>query len=118
MIDCVGGYAGIKSFEQAQDMVAAGGTIQLIALYQQQALPLHSSKIMNKRLIAGMLTDEPSIQTTQRAIDSIEQGVIQVKEMITHQFPYTEAKAAFDFLWQTPDKELGILLDWQACSSK
>ena len=38
VIDCVGGYAGVKSFEQAQEMVAARGTIQLIALYQQQAL--------------------------------------------------------------------------------
>ena len=113
VIDCVGGYAGVKSFEQAQEMVAARGTIQLIAKYQQQALPLHASKIMNKRLVAGILTDEPPMQTTQRAMDSIEQGVIQVKEMITHQFPCTEAKAAFDFLWQTPEKGLGVLLDWQ-----
>ena len=113
VVDCVGGYAGVKSFEQAQEMIAARGTIQLIAMYQQQALPLHASKIMNKRLVAGILTDEPPRQTTQRAMDSIEQGVIQVKEMITHQFPCTEAKAAFDFLWQTPEKGLGVLLDWQ-----
>ena len=31
VIDCVGGYAGIKSFEQAQDMVTNKGTIQLSA---------------------------------------------------------------------------------------
>ncbi|HIB88694.1 TPA: hypothetical protein EYO57_16115, partial [Candidatus Poribacteria bacterium] len=31
VIDCVGGYASIKSFEQTQDMVADRGTIQLIA---------------------------------------------------------------------------------------
>ena len=113
VIDCVGGYAGVKSFEQAQEMVAARGTIQLIALYQQQALPLHASKIMNKRLVAGILTDEPPTQTTQRAMDSIEPGVIQVTEMITHPFPCTAAKGAFDFLWHTPEKRLGVLLDWQ-----
>ena len=39
VVDCVGGYAGVKSFEQAQEMVAARGTIQLIAKYQQQASP-------------------------------------------------------------------------------
>ena len=113
VIDCVGGYAGVKSFEQAQEMVAARGTIQLIALYQQQALPLHASKIMNKRLIAGSLMDEAPVKTIERAIDSMEQGVIQIKEMITHRFVYTEAKSAFDFLWQTPEKGLGVLLDWQ-----
>ncbi len=94
-------------------MVAARGTIQLIALYQQQALPLHASKIMNKRLIAGSLMDEAPVKTIKRAIDSMEQGVIQIKEMITHRFAYTEAKSAFDFLWQTPEKGLGVLLDWQ-----
>ena len=114
MIDCVEGYAGVPSFEPAQEMVTAGGPIQLIAKYQQQALPLYASKIMHKQLGAGgILTDEPPMQTTQRAMDSIEQGVIQVKEMISHQFPYTEAKGAFDFLWHTPEKGLGVLLDWQ-----
>ena len=114
VIDCVEGYAGVPSFEPAQEMVTAGGTIQLIAKYQQQALPLYASKIMHKQLVAGgILTDEPPMQTTQRAMDSIEQGVIQVKEMISHQFPYTEAKGAFDFLWHTPEKGLGVLLDWR-----
>ena len=47
VIDCVGGHAGVKSFEQAQDMVRRKGTIQLIALYQQAPLPLHSSKMMS-----------------------------------------------------------------------
>ena len=48
VIDCVGGHAGVKSFEQAQDMVRQYGIIQLIALYQQKPLPLHSSKMMSK----------------------------------------------------------------------
>ena len=39
MIDCVGGYAGVKSFEQAQEMVMVSSTIQLLAKYQQQAFP-------------------------------------------------------------------------------
>ena len=113
VIDCVGGYAGIKSFEQAQDMVADKGTIQLIALYQQQALPLYSAKIMQKRLVAGILTDEPPMKTTLRAMKSIEKGIIQVSKKITHQFPYTKAKEAFDFLWYTPESGLGVLLDWE-----
>ena len=112
VIDCVGGYTGIKSFEQAQDIVADRGTIQLIALYQQRALPLHATKIMHKRLLAGILTDESPMETPLRAMNSIEKRIIQVKEMIAHQFPYTEAKEAFDFLWHTSEKGLGVLLDW------
>ena len=113
VIDCVGGYAGVKSFEQAQDMTRQFGIIQLIALYQQGPLPLHSSKIMSKRLVAGILTDEPRSQIAARALQKIQDGEIRASEMITHRFHYTEAKAAFDLLWNTPGDALGVLIKWQ-----
>ena len=113
VIDCVGGYAGVKSFEQAQDMTRQFGTIQLIALYQQAPLPLHSSKIMSKRLVAGILTDEPRSQIATRALRKIQNGEIHASEMITHRFHYTEAKDAFDLLWNSPGDALGVLIKWQ-----
>ena len=113
VIDCVGGYAGVKSFEQAQDMTRQFGIIQLIALYQQAPLPLHSSKIMSKRLVAGILTDAPRSQIAARALKKIENGEIRAAEMITHRFHYTEAKAAFDLLWNSPGDTLGVLIKWQ-----
>ena len=112
VIDCVGGHAGVKSFEQAQDMVRQFGIIQLIALYQQKPLPLHSSKMMNKRLVAGILTDEPRVNFATRALDSIQNGVIRAHDMISHRFSYTEAKEAFDLLWHTPNETLGVLIKW------
>ena len=113
VVDCVGGYAGIKSFEQAQDMTRRFGTLQLIALYQQAPLPLHASKIMSKRLVAGILTDEPRSQIAGRALEKIKDGEIRAAEMITHRFHYTEAKAAFDLLWNSPGDALGVLIKWQ-----
>ena len=113
VIDCVGGYAGIKSFEQAQDMTRQFGTIQLIALYQQAPLPLHSSKMMSKRLVAGILTDEPRSQIAARALEKIQNGEIRASDMTTHRFHYTEARAAFDLLWNTPGDALGVLIKWQ-----
>ena len=113
VIDCVGGYAGVKSFEQAQDMTRQFGIIQLIALYQQAPLPLHSSKIMSKRLVAGILTDEPRSQIAARALEKIQNGEIRASEMISHRFQYTEAKAAFDLLWNSPGDALGVLIKWQ-----
>ena len=113
VIDCVGGYAGVKSFEQAQDMTRQFGIIQLIALYQQAPLPLHSSKIMSKRLVAGILTDEPRSQIAARALEKIQNGEIRASEMVTHRFQYTEAKAAFDLLWNAPGDALGVLIKWQ-----
>ena len=113
VIDCVGGYAGVKSFEQAQDMTRQFGTIQLIALYQQAPLPLHSSKMMSKRLVAGILTEAPRAQIAARALQKIGNGEIRASEMMTHRFQYTEAKAAFDLLWNSPGEALGVLIKWQ-----
>ena len=113
VIDCVGGYAGVKSFEQAQDMTRQYGIIQLIALYQQGPLPLHSSKMMSKRLVAGILTDEPRSQTVARALEKIQNKEIRASEMVTHRFRYTEAKDAFDLLWNSPGDTLGVLIKWQ-----
>ena len=112
VVDCVGGHAGVKSFEQAQDMVRQFGTIQLIALYQQKPLPLYSSKMMSKRLVAGTLTNEPRANIAERALQKIQNGEIQASKMITHRFPYTQAKAAFDLLWHNPEDTLGVLIKW------
>ena len=113
VVDCVGGYDGVRSFEQAQDMVRRGGTLQLIAAYQQRPLPLDSAKIMHRRLVAGILVDEPLSQIALRAAAMIERGQIQADRMITHRFPYTQAKEAYDFLWNSPQEALGVLLIWR-----
>ena len=113
VIDCVGGHAGVKSFGQAQDMVRVRGTIQLIALYQQAPLQLDSSKIMNRRLVAGILSDEPRSETMMRALEKIQSGEVQASRMITHRFPHLQAKEAFDLLWHSPDETLGVLMTWQ-----
>ncbi len=113
VIDCVGGHAGVKSFGQAQDMVRVRGTIQLIALYQQAPLQLESSKIMNRRLVAGILSNEPRSETMGRALEKIRSGEVQASRMITHRFPHLQAKEAFDLLWHSPDETLGVLMTWQ-----
>lgn len=113
VIDCVGGYDGVRSFEQAQEMVRRRGTIQLIAAYQQRPLPLHTLKIMHRRLVAGILVEEPLSRIALRAAAMIERGEIQAQRMITHRFPYTRAKEAFDFLWHSPQEALGVLLIWR-----
>ena len=68
---------------------------------------------MSKRLVAGILTDEPRSQIAARALEKIQNGEIRASEMITHRFQYTEAKAAFDLLWNSPGDALGVLIKWQ-----
>ncbi|MBD3183012.1 zinc-binding dehydrogenase [Candidatus Poribacteria bacterium] len=112
VFECVGGDAGIKSFEQAQDMLKARGTLHLISLYQKKPLPLHSGKIMNKKLLAGILISEPRPLMAQQAVKHLQKCRVNVKEMITHRFSITEAKKAFDFLYNNPGDALGVIFDY------
>lgn len=112
VIDCVGGRAGVRSFAQAQDMVAVDGTLHLIGLYHGVALPLDAQKIQRRRLIGGYFRAGPRSIPVQRAVEMVASGAIQVEPLITHRFPFQEAKAAYDLLYDRPAEALGVLLIW------
>ena len=42
----------------------------------------------------------------------IASGEIQVESMITHHFPYWQAKEAYDLLYHNPGEAFGVILDW------
>jgi threonine dehydrogenase-like Zn-dependent dehydrogenase len=42
----------------------------------------------------------------------IASGEIQVEPMITHHFPYWQAKEAYDLLYHNPGEAFGVILDW------
>jgi L-iditol 2-dehydrogenase len=112
VVDCVGGNAGVRSFEQAQEMVARRGVIHLIALYQGGPLPLFSSRIMDRTIIAGRHHGMTGQQAYERTIGKIQRGEIRPSPLITHRFPFRDAKTAFDLLWERPGEALGVLLNW------
>jgi L-iditol 2-dehydrogenase len=113
VIDCVGGRAGLRSFAQAQEMVADGGTFHLIALYHGEALPLDSQKIQRRRLIGGYYHAASRPEMVQRAVEMVSSGAIRVEPLITHRFHFSEAKAAYDLLYERPQEALGVLLMWE-----
>lgn len=113
VIDCVGGRAGVRSFAQAQEMSADGGTIHLIALYHGETLPLDAAKIQRRKLIGGYYHAKPRPEMVARAVEAVQTAAIRVAPLITHRFAYAQAKAAYDLLYARPQDALGVLLDWE-----
>jgi len=112
VVDCVGGRAGVKSFAQAQEMLAPGGLLQLIGLYHGEPLPLDAAKMMGKRLIASYPPSTKREVIAPQAMYALASGEIQVKPLITHRLTGREAKQAFDFLHQHPEQAMGVLMLW------
>ncbi len=112
VIDCVGGRAGVKSFEQAQDMLVSGGLLQIIGLYHDGPLPLDAAKMQRKRLIGGYLPDTDVHAMARAAMEALSGGLVQAAPLVTHRFPGNQAKEAFDLLYEHPEDAMGVILEW------
>ena len=119
VVECVGGNAGLASFEQAQRMTKRDGVIHLIAKYQagdgvpgSGLLPLDSGLIMDKLLVAGTRTPEPRSHHMRDAAEMLVDGRIRVGPMITHRLPWTQTPDAYHMLYQKPDEALAVILEW------
>ena len=112
VIECVGGDAGIRSFEQAQQMLASHGTIHLIAKYQGAPLPLDGDHFMNKQLIAGIRIDQSREECMRDAAQMLIDGRIEISELITHRLPWEQTAEAYHLLYNKPDEALGVIMEW------
>jgi threonine dehydrogenase-like Zn-dependent dehydrogenase len=112
VVDCVGGQAGVRSFDQALDMCRVFGRIHLIALYHGAPLPLDSSKIQRRLLVGGYFTRASRRPAADQALAMLADGRFQVEPLITHRFPYTAAKPAYDLLAERPGEALGVIFTW------
>ncbi len=112
VVEAVGGRAGAAAFAQAQDMLRPGGLLQVLGLYEEEPLPLYSSKIMGKRLVGSYLDASKRAEGSARTLELLATGRIQFDKMITHRFPYTAAAEAFDLLYNRLGETMAVLLTW------
>ncbi len=114
VVECVGGNMGIRSFRQAQQMLAPGGAIHLIAKYQGGPLPLLGDNFMNKLLVAGIRTDHSRESCMEQAARMLADGRIRNSELITHRLSWEQTPDAYHLLYNNPDKALGVVLQWDS----
>ena len=114
VVYAVGGPAGPKAFGQGLDMLAVGGLLHLIGLYEDQPLPLSSGKIQRRRLLGGYYRQSVNPGCARRGMELLASGAIRADRMTSHRFPYPDAAAAFDLLYNRPGEAMGVLLDWEA----
>ena len=110
----VGGPAGPRAFQQGIDMLAAGGLIHLIGLYEDGPLPLTSGAVQGKRMIGGYYRQTVDSRISSRALHLLESGAIRTGLMTTHSWSYTDAPDAYRLLNDRPGEALGVLFEWDA----
>ncbi len=112
VIYTVGGRSGGRAFGQALDIVKHGGLIQVIGLYEDEPLPLDSGKIQGKRILGGFLDRSIRPQASDRSIQMIAEGKINVEAMITHRYSFQQAAEAYDMLYSRLHECMAVILEW------
>ena len=112
VVYAVGGRPGARAFEQGQDMVRRGGLIQVIGLYEDEKLPLDSGKIQGKRILGGFVDMSRRSAASDRSIQLIAEGKIDVEAMITHRFCFKQAAEAYDMLYSRLHECMAVILEW------
>ena len=114
VVECVGGFAGVKSFEQTMQMVKRDGVVHLIALYQGQPLRLDSGQMMNKQMVGGYWNSPggPSETDMRDTADMLTDGRITVGPLITHRYQWEQTPEAYQYLYENPDEALGVVIEW------
>ena len=113
VIYTVGGRSGGRAFEQALDMVKRGGLVQVIGLYEDEPLPLDSGKIQGRRILGGFVDMSLRPTASDRSVQMIAEGKIDVQAMITHRFGFQQAADAYDMLYSRLHECMGVVLEWQ-----
>ena len=112
VVDCVGGPAGVASFEQAQRMVSTGGLIQVNAKYQGQPLPLEVDRFQGKRVLVSYPPSTDRVALGRMAMAALADGTVQVQPLITHRFDGRDLKQGYDFLYHHPEQAMAVLFHW------
>ena len=113
VIEAVGGPAGVKAFDQAQDIARASGTILLIGLYHKEPLRLDVHKVMNKKILGAGHIPYRQVEGAKVALGLLTGGQVRPQEMVTHRLDgKTEAVEAFRLLYERIDEAMCVTLRW------
>ncbi len=112
VVECVGGFAGVASFQAAQRMVKSDGVIHLIALYQGQALPLDTTLSADRIIIGGYFRSMPRAARLELAAKALMEGRIKTGPLTTHRMPWQKTAEAYHLLYNNPEEALGVILEW------
>jgi len=88
--------SSLKALEDAIEMVRNGGTIMMFGVPSKGAkIDLDMSKIYSKE-ITLVTSYAASDSDTREALQLIESGEINVKQLVTHTYPLMDSQKAFD----------------------
>ncbi|MFC2045548.1 zinc-binding dehydrogenase [Chloroflexota bacterium] len=99
------------ALQQALEMTRAGGHIVLVGLFEED-VPLNINRIILKqfKLVSSYSwTNKPVTQEIMESMDLLAQGKVNVKPLISHEFPLDNIMEAFE-VQTKPDQSVKVII--------
>ena len=107
VFECCGKQAAL---DQAIEMLKPGGKLMLIGIPSVDRVSFIIDKMRRKEIcVQNVRRQEGCVQA---ALDLIENGDIDVAQLVTHRFPFADSKAAFDLVASYRDGVVKAMIEF------
>jgi L-iditol 2-dehydrogenase len=85
-----------QAIAQAVQLLKPGGTLVLVGITETDEISFPPHELRRKEIT--IINIRRQVHCTQKAIDMLDRGQINMDSMVTHRFPLEETKEAFDLV--------------------
>ncbi len=107
IIECCGQQEAV---DQAIELLKPGGKLMVVGIPEFDNWSLNVDKTRRKEI--NIIFVRRQVGCVQTALDLMEKGTIDIENMITHRFPFSRTKEAFDLVEGYNDGVMKAMIDF------
>lgn len=99
-----------EAVDQAVELLKPGGRLMVVGIPEFDKWTFNVDKTRHKEI--NILFVRRQVDCVQTSLDLMEAGTINIKNMITHRFPFSGTMEAFDLLEGYKDGAMKVMIDF------
>lgn len=99
-----------EALDQAVDLIKPGGKLVVVGIPEFDRWSINVEKSRRKEISLQFIRRQ--VDCVQQSLEMMENGKIDIKNMITHRFPFSRTKEAFDLVAAYGDGVMKAMIDF------
>ncbi len=99
-----------EAFDQAIDLLRPGGKLIVVGIPEFDTWSMSVEKTRRKEISLQFIRRQ--VDCVKEALELMEMDVINIKNMVTHRFPFSKTKEAFDLVAGYKDGAMKVMIDF------
>jgi len=99
-----------EAFDQAIDVLKPGGRLVVVGIPEFDEWSMNVERTRRKEISLQFIRRQ--VDCVETALDLMESGKINIANMVTHRFPFSGTKEAFDLVAEYGDGVMKVMIDF------